>query len=81
MVSRVTWLALYKAFWPKVRHALPWARVPCQPGRYRLSAALAAPQALAGLGTVRVSGRASTLTSAERAADADPLLCAGRMGL
>jgi hypothetical protein len=37
--------------------------------------------ALPASGTVRVSGRASTLISAERAADADPLLCAGRMDL
>ena len=50
----------------KSGHAPALGRMPGGPGRDLLSPALAAAQALAGLGTVRVSGRASTLTSAER---------------
>ena len=50
----------------KVWDALASGRVPGGPGRYRLAAAAAASEAFAGLGTARVSGKASTLTSAER---------------
>jgi hypothetical protein len=43
-------------FWPKVWHALTSGRAPCGPGRYRPPAALAAAEALAGLGDVHAFG-------------------------
>jgi len=43
-------------FWPKVWHALTSGRAPCAPGRYRPPAALAAAEALAGLGDVHAFG-------------------------
>ena len=54
-------------FWrAEVGHALTSGLVPRGPGRDRLAAAAAAAKPPAGLGTVRVSGSRSTLTSAER---------------